>query len=117
MEVHLSPDVQAKLNRLAHEQGRDTETLAQEAIARFVDDEWFIREVEKGLASADRCELLTHEQVGTRVENPGPTPMWIGLILAGLTYVRAWLVSRHQLGLEAAALRRQLVQTEAAPLA
>ena len=69
MEVHLSPDVQTKLNRLAAEQGRDTEALAQEAIARFVDhDEWFIREVEKGLASADRGELLTHEEVGTRLE-------------------------------------------------
>jgi hypothetical protein len=37
MEVHLNPDVQAKLTRLAAEQGRDTEALAQEAIARFVD--------------------------------------------------------------------------------
>jgi predicted transcriptional regulator len=69
MEVHLSPDVQAKLNRLAAEQGRDTEALAQEAIARFLDyDEWFIREVEKGSASADWGELLTHEEVGTRLE-------------------------------------------------
>jgi predicted transcriptional regulator len=69
MEVPLSPDVQAKLTRLAAEQGRDTETLAQEAIARFVDyDEWFIREVEKGLASAGRGELLAHEEVGTRIE-------------------------------------------------
>jgi predicted transcriptional regulator len=69
MEVHLSPDVEAKLNRLAAVQGRDTEALAQEAIARFVDyDEWFIREVEKGLASGDRGELLTHEEVDTRLE-------------------------------------------------
>ena len=44
MEVHLNPDMQAKLARLAAEQGRDTEALVQEAIARFVDyDEWFIR--------------------------------------------------------------------------
>ena len=49
--------------------GRDTEALAQEAIARFVDyDKWFIREVEKGLASADRGELLSDEEVGTRLE-------------------------------------------------
>jgi predicted transcriptional regulator len=69
MEVHLTPDVQAKLSRIAAEQGRDTEAIAQEAIERFVDyDEWFIREVEKGLASADRGELLTHEEVGTRLE-------------------------------------------------
>jgi hypothetical protein len=44
-------------------------TPVQEAIARFVDyDEWFFREVEKGLASADRGDLLTHEEVGTRLE-------------------------------------------------
>ena len=69
MEVHLNPDMQAKLARLAAEQGRNTEALIQEAIARFVDyDEWFIREVEKGLASADRGELLTHEDVGAWLE-------------------------------------------------
>ena len=69
MEVHLTPDVQAKLSRLAAQQGRDTEALAQEAIERFVDyDEWFIGEVEKGLASADRGELLSHDEVGVRLE-------------------------------------------------
>jgi predicted transcriptional regulator len=69
MEVHLNPDVEAKLNRLAAAQGRETQALAQEAVARFVDyDEWFIREVEKGLASGDRGELLSHEDVGTRLE-------------------------------------------------
>ena len=67
--MHLNPDMQAKLARLAAEQGRNPEALVQEAIARFVDyDEWFIREVEKGLASADRGELLTHEDVGARLE-------------------------------------------------
>ena len=69
MEVHLNPDMQAKLTRLAAEQGRDKEALVQEAIARFFDyDEWFIREVERGLASANRGDLLTHEEVGTRLE-------------------------------------------------
>jgi len=45
------------------------EAIAQEAIERVVDyDGWFIREVEKGLASADRGDLLTHEEVGARLE-------------------------------------------------
>ena len=67
--MHLNPDMQNKLARLAAKQGRNTEAMVQEAIARFVDyDEWFIREVEKGLASADRGELLTHEDVGARLE-------------------------------------------------
>ncbi len=69
MELHLNPEVQAKLSRIAAECGRDPEVLAQEAIERFVEhDEWFIREVEKGLAQVSRGELLTHEEVGTRIE-------------------------------------------------
>jgi predicted transcriptional regulator len=69
MEVNLNPDLQARLAHLAAQQGRDTEALAREAIERLVDyDEWFIGEVEKGLAAADRGELLTHAEVGQRLE-------------------------------------------------
>jgi predicted transcriptional regulator len=69
MEVHLPPDLQAKLARVAAERGRDAETLAKEAIERFVDyDEWFISEVEKGLAQIERGQVLTHEEVGARIE-------------------------------------------------
>ena len=59
MEVSLNPDVQAKLARLAAERGRDAEALAREAIERFVDyDEWFIKEVEKGLGQIAQGEVL-----------------------------------------------------------
>ena len=69
MEVPLSDDVQSKLTRLAAERGRDAEALAREAIERFVDhDEWFVNEVEKGLAQVARGEVLTHEEVGARLE-------------------------------------------------
>ena len=69
MNVSLDPAVQAKLLRLAAERGRDAEVLAREAIERFVNyDEWFINEVEKGLAQIERGEVLTHEQVGSRLE-------------------------------------------------
>ena len=69
MEIHLSPNVEAKLARIAAERGRDAEVLAREAIERLVDyDEWFIKEAEKGLAQIDRGEVLTHEEVGARVE-------------------------------------------------
>jgi predicted transcriptional regulator len=65
MEVNLNPDLQAKLARLAADRGSDAGTLVQEAIERFVDyDEWFLREVEKGMAAADRGELIDHEDVG-----------------------------------------------------
>jgi predicted transcriptional regulator len=53
MEVNLSPDLQAKLDRLAADRGCDRGTLVQEAIERFVDyEEWFFREVERGIAGA-----------------------------------------------------------------
>ena len=69
MEVNLDPDLQTKLSRIAAARGSKAEILAREAIERFVDyDEWFIREVEKGLASADNGELLSHEEVGVRLE-------------------------------------------------
>jgi predicted transcriptional regulator len=69
MEVHLNPDLQAKLTRIAAARGSNAEMLAREAIERFVDyDEWFIHEVEKGLASADRGGLLSHEEVCARQE-------------------------------------------------
>jgi len=67
MEVDFSPDLQAKLTRLAAEQGRDTQALVQEAVERLVNhDEWFIREVEKGLTAADRGEFIEHEEIGRR---------------------------------------------------
>jgi len=60
MEVHLAPDLQAKLLRVAAERGRDAETLAKEAIERFVNyDEWFLSEVERGLSQIERGEVLT----------------------------------------------------------
>jgi len=69
MEVHLAPDLQAKLLRVAAERGRDAETLAKEAIERFVNyDEWFLSEVERGLSQIERGEVLTHEEVGARLE-------------------------------------------------
>ena len=69
MEEHFPPDLEAKLNRKAIEQGRDTESLVYEAVERFIDhDEWFVREVEKGLAQIERGDVLEHEEVGARLE-------------------------------------------------
>ncbi len=70
MEVNLSPELQTKLNDIATQQGRETESLVQEAVERMVDyDEWFLREVEKGLAAADRGEFIDHEDVGKLIES------------------------------------------------
>ncbi len=70
MEIELSPELQAKLERIASQQGRDTKSLVHEAVERLVGyDEWFLRQVEIGLAQADRGELLEHEEVVARMED------------------------------------------------
>ena len=69
MEVTLSPELQARLSRIAHERGTDAQALAREAIERLVDyDDWFVREVEKGLAQIERGEILSHDEVGARLD-------------------------------------------------
>ena len=73
MEVRIRPDLEAKLARLANERGRDTQALVQEAIEKLVDyDEWFLREVEKGLSAADRGELIDHEDIGKLINRRYP---------------------------------------------
>ena len=69
MEVNLSPELQAKLERVAEQQGRNTQSLIREAVERLLGyDEWFVREVEKGLAQIERGEVLDHKDVGIRLE-------------------------------------------------
>ena len=53
MEVTLPAELQAKLARVAQERGTNPQDLAREAIERLVEyDDWFVREVEKGLAQS-----------------------------------------------------------------
>ena len=69
MEVNLTPELQAKLEEAAAKQGRDAQSLIQEAVQLLVDyDAWFVREVEKGLTDIERGELLEHDEVGARLE-------------------------------------------------
>ncbi len=69
MEVKLSPELQAKLDSIAAGQGRDIASLVHEAVERLIDyDEWFMREVEEGLAQAERGEVIPHEEVAARME-------------------------------------------------
>ena len=73
MEVRLTPDLQAKLVQLASQRGCDTEALVVEAVERMVNyDEWFIREVEKGIAAAGRGEFVEHGEVRRRIDQRYP---------------------------------------------
>lgn len=73
MEIQLTPDLEAKLARLAAERGSNAQALIQEALERFVDyDEWFLREVEKGIAAADRGDFIEHEDIRKLIDRRYP---------------------------------------------
>ena len=73
MEVHFDPELQEKLARVASEQGRESEALVVEAVKRMLShDEWFLREVEKGLAAADRGEFVEHDDIRKLIDHRYP---------------------------------------------
>jgi len=68
MEVHLPPEVEARLVHSAAQQGRAPDDLAQEIIARYFEEEIrFVEEVKRGEDALQRGEYLTHEQLGERL--------------------------------------------------
>ena len=69
MELRLSPEKEALLQQLAARTGKPPADLLEEAVDRLLDyDAWFIREGEKGLAQANRGELIDHDEVIARIE-------------------------------------------------
>jgi predicted transcriptional regulator len=69
MEISIPIELQAKLTRLAAQQGRDSGSLIVEAVERMVDyDEWFLTAVEKGLAQIENGQTLSHQDAGQRIE-------------------------------------------------
>lgn len=73
MEVKLPSELEAKLAQLASQQGRDSEAMVVEAIERIVNyDQWFLREVGKGISAADRGELMEHLEVKSIIDGRYP---------------------------------------------
>ncbi|MGD1070303.1 MAG: hypothetical protein ABSB15_09190 [Bryobacteraceae bacterium] len=69
MEVHLSPDLETKVNRVAAENSSDPDGYIQQLVEHYLDhDAWFRQKVRKGLEQLDRGEYVTHEEVGKRRE-------------------------------------------------
>ena len=69
MEVPLTPDQETALNQPAANMGRDTGDLVQEAVGRLLAyNRWFKEQVQVGLEQIDRGDLLSHEEVGKRIE-------------------------------------------------
>ncbi len=68
MELHLSRELEGKLAAAATRRGVSVEVLAREALERAVDyDDWFVHEVETGVAQIGAGQTLAHDAVGTRL--------------------------------------------------
>jgi predicted transcriptional regulator len=69
MEISLAPELEARLSRIASEAGKAAKQVVEELVSDYLDhDEWFRREVKKGLASLDDGKFVSHEDVGRRIE-------------------------------------------------
>jgi len=69
MQVHFTPELEAKLAQSAAQQGRNPDELVQEVVARYFDEESrFIEAVNRGEEALQGGEYLTHEQVGQRLQ-------------------------------------------------
>lgn len=69
MEVHVSPEKEARLLEVANRSGKDAAQVVEEAIDRLLEyQERFIEAVEQGRASARRGDLVEHDLVVERIE-------------------------------------------------
>ena len=68
MEVHFTPELEAKLTHSAARQRRNPDELVQDVLTRYFEEEArFVEAVKRGEEAFERGEYLTHEQVGERL--------------------------------------------------
>ncbi len=69
MEIHVSANVEAKLNERAVREGREPSAVAARLLEEVLEyDAWYLQEIDTGLAEADVGELTSHEKVVAHVE-------------------------------------------------
>jgi predicted transcriptional regulator len=69
MEVHFTPEQEARLAQIATEEGTDAERLVKNAALRLLEeDARFRAAVREGVAQADRGEFVEEEEMDTRLE-------------------------------------------------
>jgi len=69
MEVNLSPELQAKLARIAAENNSGAEEYIRQLVENYLDhDAWFRQKVKRGLGQLDQGQFATHEEIGARID-------------------------------------------------
>ncbi len=69
MNIPLSQDQESRLVELAAREGRSASELAVDLLTPYLYDEAdFVRAVERGIASADRGDVVEHDEAVRRIE-------------------------------------------------
>ena len=69
MELHLTPEAEAKLNDLARRTRKGTEELLGEAVDHLVAyNEWLERKVRSSMAAVEGNQTVPDEEVGAWLE-------------------------------------------------
>jgi len=69
MEVHFTPEQEARLAQIATKAGTGAEQLVKNAALRLLrEDAHFRAAVREGIAQADRGEFIEEEEMGARLE-------------------------------------------------
>ena len=64
MALHVTPELEAKLEELARRTHRDKSELLEEAVNNLVAyDPWFVRKVESSIVAADSGQVVGDEDV------------------------------------------------------
>jgi predicted transcriptional regulator len=69
MEISFAPELEAKLNQVASQTGKGASQIVEDLVANYLDhDQWFRQQVQKGLDSLDRGEVVLHDEVRRQVD-------------------------------------------------
>ncbi len=69
MNILLAPEQEARLSESAVREGRPAEEIVKEVLADYLEfDPEFVRAVEQGIASANRGDVVDHEDAVRRIE-------------------------------------------------
>jgi len=69
MEVHFTPEQEARLSKIASQAGVDPERLVKDAALRLLErDARFRAAVQKGLEQADRGEFVDEDEMQARLD-------------------------------------------------
>lgn len=69
MEVHFSPETEAKLAEAAAQSGRPVEDYVRKLVECYLEEDVAFREaVRKGFASLDRGDFIEEEEMNARFE-------------------------------------------------